>query len=218
MKTLQDLLDFSYMPHRGDPFNQTYVVPGTVDPSPFPDHDIQGDHPDMDASEQHLFHRRGFDDLLDALYQVVNQRSFETEGPYTMGGKSQAALSQIANVTGVGSVYTMVTPFDTDCEYAVLSAHFGAAGQAVLSRDPSTAIGPALTATYDGGSYQRVVPFFAAGEITIPFGRDIWFPLPASDQLYWAVNMAAANTSSALITLAFRRPLNRHGRYQLTIE
>jgi hypothetical protein len=213
---LDALLDTSYVPHRGASYNQSYVTPGTIDPE-IPTLVQSEDQPETQRMERALQEHRNLNSLMDMLFDVVHRPGYETMGPFTIGGKSQAALSQIANVTGVGSVYTLANTFDSDAEYCVLAAHFGAAGQAVLSKDPSNP-GPGLTQQYDGTALVRVMPFYASSVVTLTYGSDYWFPIPASDSLYWSVNMATPNTDSALVTVAFRRRITRHGRYFLTQE
>jgi hypothetical protein len=207
----------TYQPHKGESYKQSWVTPGTIDP-PIPSNITQDDEgPETVRMGEYLDSRRSLNALMDMLFDVVHRPGYETAGPFTIGGKSQASLSQIANVTGTGSIYTMSNPFDDDAEYCCISAAFGAAGQAVLSKDPSN-IGPALSAQYDGSALIRVIPFFSSGVATLIPAGEFWFPIPASDSLYWSVNMTAPNTSSALVTVAFRRRITRHGRWLLTQE
>lgn len=208
-----------YRPHKGKPYENEYVTPGTVgDGSPA---DISGisshDAPDVAHLHEHFMEQGGMEHLLDQIFAATHAPGFEFAGPYSAGGKSQASLAQVANATGVGSVYSIPNPWDNDAEFCIIQAAFGAAGQAVLSLDP-TYLGPALSAFYDGPSLVRVMPFFATGVGTLPVGQDQWFPIPASQSLFWSVNMTAANTSSAIVTVCFRRRINRHGRYYLTVE
>jgi hypothetical protein len=205
-----------YGPHASQEYMQEYSTPGTVDPM-VPTTVRQDDDPHADRLSQAMDSRAGLEYLMDCLYKVVSEPQFEVYGPVTVGGKSQASLSQIANVTGTGSVYTIGNPFDNDAEWSVLGASFGAAGQAILSNDPIM-VGPALSVFYDGSSIVRAIPFFASGVAQFTYARETWFPIAASDSLFWAVNMAAANTSSALVTVAFRRRLDRHGKYKLTVR
>lgn len=209
-------LEGIYKPHAGKPYDNMETTPGTVDPE-IPTLVQQDDMPDTAHLLERAMEHTGMDHLLDQLFAMFHQPDYEYAGPYTAGGKSQASLSQVANATGVGSVYTLPNPYDNDAEYAVIQAVFGAAGQAILSRDPNN-LGPALTAFYDGPSLVRGMPFFAAGVGTFPVGQENWFPISASDSLFWSVNMATANTDSALITVMFRRRINRHGKFYLTIE
>ena len=217
MSLLEQLAN--YRPHMGRPYENEYTTPGTVgDGSPA---DIAGIHqpdtPDTAHLIEHFLEHGGMEHLLDQIFAAFHGPGFEYAGPYTAGGKSQANLAQVANATGVGSVYSLPNPWDNDAEFCVIQAMFGAAGQAVLSLDP-TYLGPPLTQFYDGPSLVRVMPFFAAGVGTFPVGQDQWFPIPASQSLYWSVNMVTANTDSALVTVCFRRRINRHGRYYLTVE
>lgn len=220
MSLLPDLarqLRLPYNPHGGESYSQTYVTPGTVDPE-IPDHGIANpDTPAVERADKRLSDTAGFSHLMDQIFEATHRPGFEYAGPYTLGGKSQTALGQIANVTGVGSIYSISNPWDNDAEFCCLSASFGGAGQAVLSIDSNNQ-GPALTQFYDGTSYIRALPFFAAAAGTFTYGNEYWFPCPASQPLYWAVNMATPNTNSALATVSFRRRINRYGRFYLTIE
>lgn len=208
-----------YRPHKGKPYENEYVTPGTVgDGSPADISGIvQADTPDHAHLMDRFRELGGMETLLDEIFTATHAPGFEFAGPYSAGGKSQASLAQVANATGVGSVYSIPNPWDNDAEFCIIQAAFGAAGQAVISLDP-TYLGPSLSQFYDGPSLVRVLPFIATGAGTFPVGQDQWFPIPASQSLYWSVNMVTANTNSAIVTVVFRRRINRHGRYYLTIE
>jgi len=123
--------------------------------------------------------------------------AFEVSVPYVFGG---AGASTVAT-------FTLPAPYDTACEYAVLSVAFFDTGTAALSSvgDPTGVLGGTPTLTQQGQYGLQLFAATGANTFTQP---DLWRPLQANGQLTLGVNSSAKN---CYVTVQFRRRVNPAG-------
>jgi hypothetical protein len=137
-------------------------------------------------------------DLLDSLTKRVEQLSRAVVAPYE--------LTDPLTIGGPTGVYALANPYQTPCEYSLLSfASFDAASALVSTQRnlPQLAATGSLSAAggmADPGSQTIVLTTNA--QITIPCA-DQWFPLADSENLTMAVTVATSK--SAFVTVQFRR-------------
>lgn len=122
---------------------------------------------------------------------------FETSMPYLFGGAGSTA----------STLFTLPSPYDTACEYSVLTVSFVDAGSAILSSagDPSGFLGNLVDVT--GQGLYGMQMFNAVGEATLAPALK-WLPIQASGQLSLAVN---SSSKRCYVSVQFRRRINSAG-------
>ena len=140
--------------------------------------------------------------LADRVAELKSQLAalrpaFEVSRVYVFGG---AGASSVAT-------FTLPAPYDTACEYAVLSVAFFDTGTAALSSvgDPSGVLGGTPTLTQAG---QYGIQLFAAGAATTVVPSEFWQPLQANGLLTLGVN---SSSKVCYVTVQFRRRVNPAG-------
>lgn len=140
--------------------------------------------------------------LADRVAELKSQLAtlrpaFEVSRAYLFGG---AGASTVA-------VYTLPAPYDTACEYAVLSVAFLDTGVAALSSagDPSGILAGTPNLTQQG---LYGVQIFAAGGEATHLPSEFWQPLQANGNLSLAVN---SSSKICYVTVQFRRRVNPAG-------
>lgn len=128
-----------------------------------------------------------------ALLASILHDETEIAGPFPVGGPA--------------GTYYLRSPFGTDSEYTIITVSFTAAATAILQQTagPQT-YGATSTYNPDPMPTFRGIPVASPGANSIP-GYDIWFPLPANENLY--INVTGSG--SVVFVIAFRRRLNPSG-------
>lgn len=149
----------------------------------------------------------GEDDILACLQRIenaVNSDKYEYSTPYTIGG-----------TTGI---YVLISPWNTECEYALMSASSGSSstgkGSFVLT---ANSVQPKLAnngtdsfgAQSNGTDFNNPLPAWTAqlaNNTAIPF-TPIFVPLANSGILYCTVSADVSTTIT--VTILMRRKLDR---------
>ncbi len=139
--------------------------------------------------------------LLTRILTQLESDEYEYGGYFTVGGPT--------------GTYQVRSPYNTECEYAVVGCGGGGAGQALVAvNDPSVtlpdnagAVSYGLAGRGDSGNAIPGLLMYIVPDGNCPVAP-IWNSLPQPGNVYIATNMGSGH--SLYVTVAFRRKLDRY--------
>jgi len=144
--------------------------------------------------------------VLRNIEAILGSDEYETSDPYTIGGASGGYLVQ--------------SPYNTECEWVLISGTYlgtmaSQGSFTIMSKNPQP---PTLSTTganafgaagnKDSNALQAYVGSLTSQASFITYDSSNWMPLPAPAFVYAQVTSAA--NSEVLVTVQFRRKLNRY--------
>jgi hypothetical protein len=139
------------------------------------------------------------EEYLRQIAEAAQAQEYEYAGPFTIGG-----------ATGT---YIVATPFNTECEYALMGAASSGAGNftvapyaapGVLAFDGTDNLGPQANGKEGNALHGFVGNLAASTSLTY---TPVWLPINGNSMVYAATSVAASKT--LVITVMFRRLLVR---------